>query len=128
MKHLKTFESLHPITISSLINELKDMALELTDLGYNVQVSNEKYVGVYSTLDYFIVVIRRGDKFTMTNDVKDFLFRSIGYMKDKGYKYDTHSNYGRLYFTEDDRIIISSGEAREKYPSFTMIKISFKNK
>lgn len=123
MKYLKTFESLHPITISSLINELKDMALELTDSGYNVQVSNE--ISTVLTPDNLLVFIRRGDKFTMTNDVKDFLFRSIGYMKDKGYKYDTHSNYGRLYFTEDDRVILSSGEAREKYPSFTMIKISF---
>jgi hypothetical protein len=62
----------------------------------------------------------------MNTDVKEFLFRSIGYMKDNGYVYDSHSNFGRLYFVEDGRIILSSGEARERYPSFTMIKILFK--
>lgn len=118
MKHLKTFESLYE---NPLVIELNDMALELTDSDYNVQISKNKD----NHFDRIKVVIRRGDKFTMTNDVKDFLFRSIGYMKDNGYKYDTHSNYGRLYFSESGRVIISSGEVREKYPSFTRIKILF---
>ena len=47
-------------------------------------------------------------------------------MKDNGYEYDTNSNTGKLHFTEDDRIILSSGESRERYPSFTMINILFK--
>ena len=119
MKHLKTFESLYE---NPLVIELKDMALELTDMGYNVQIFKDKQ----EIDDNIRVIITHGDKFTMKNDVKEFLFRVIGYMKDNGYKYDTHSNYGRLYFTEDGRVILSSGEARENYPSFTMINILFK--
>lgn len=118
MKHLKTFESLYE---NPLVIELKDMALELTDMGYNVQISRDK-IGS----DNIRVIITHTNNFTMKSDVKEFLFRSIDYMKDNGYVYDTHSNYGRLYFTEDNRIIISSGEARERYPSFTIINFLFK--
>jgi hypothetical protein len=124
MKHLKTFESLYE---SPLVIELKDMALELTDMDYNVQIFKDKDTIPGSETDYNILIIitHRGN-FTMNTDVKEFLFRSIGYMKDNGYVYDLNSNMGRLYFVEDGRIILSSGEARERYPSFTMIKILFK--
>jgi hypothetical protein len=118
MRYLKTFESLGE---ESLILDLKDMALELIDLGFNIQISRG-----YKNDDGIRIIITHKDKFTMKTDVKEFLFRSIGYMEDNGYKYDTHSNYGRLYFIEDGRIIISSGEARERYPRFTMINITFK--
>ena len=118
MKHLKTFESLYE---NPLVIELKDMALELSDMGYNVQIHRDE-------IDNIRVIIKHTNNysFTMKSDVKEFLFRSIDYMKGNGYVYDTHSNYGRLYFTEDNRIIISGGEARERYPSFTMIDILFK--
>ena len=119
MKHLKTFESLYE---SHLVIELKDMALELTDMGYNVQIFKDRQ----ETDDNIRIIINHTNNFTMKTDVKEFLFRAIGYMKDNGYKYDTHSNFGRLYFVEDGRIIISGGEARERYPSFTMINILFK--
>jgi len=136
MKYLKTFESLYE---SPLVIELKDMSLELTDMGFNVQIFKDGphllNVGQDAKNDddnIRIIIIKR-DNFTMTTDVKDFLFRSIVYMKDNGYGYDTHSNNGRLHLTEDGRIILSSiyslgssGEAREKYPSFTMINILFK--
>lgn len=36
------------------------------------------------------------------------------------------SSKGKLYFVTDGTIIISGGEARERYPSFTMINILFK--
>jgi hypothetical protein len=121
MKHLKTFESLYE---SPLVIELKDMALELTDAGFNVEIFKDCY-GVKNDDDNILIIITR-NKFTMDTDVKDFLFRSIGYMKDNGYEYDTNSNMGKLHFTEDGRIILSSGEARERYTSFTMIKILFK--
>ena len=124
MKHLKTFESLYE---SPLVIELKDMALELTDMDYNVQIFKDKDTipGPEAGDNILIIITHRGN-FTMNTDVKEFLFRSIGYMKDNGYVYDSHSNFGRLYFVEDGRIILSSGEARERYPSFTMIKILFK--
>ena len=129
MRYLKTFESLYE---SPLVIELKDMALELTDMGFNVQIFKDGphllNVGQDAKNDddnIRIILINRNN-FTMKTDVKEFLFRTIDYMKDNGYKYDTHSNYGRLHFTEDGRIIISSGEAREIYPSFTMINILFK--
>lgn len=129
MRYLKTFESLYE---SPLVIELKDMALELTDMGFNVQIFKDGphllNVGQDAKNDddnIRIILINRNN-FTMKTDVKDFLFRSIGYMKDNGYGYDTHSNNGRLHFTEDGRIILSSGEARERYPSFTMINILFK--
>jgi hypothetical protein len=121
MKHLKTFESLYE---SPLVIELKDMALELTDAGFNVEIFKDCY-GAKNDDDNILIIITRGN-FTMNTDVKEFLFRSIGYMKDNGYVYDSNSNMGRLYFVEDGRIILSSGEARERYPSFTMIKILFK--
>jgi|LakMenEpi03Aug12_release.lakeMendotaPanAssembly.Ray.scaffolds.fasta_scaffold366638_2 hypothetical protein len=121
MKYLKTFESLSE---SALVIELKDMALELTDAGFNVEIFKDCY-GAKNDDDNILIIITR-NKFTMDTDVKDFLFKSIGYMKYNGYKYDTNSNMGKLYFTEDDRIILSSGEARERYPSFTMINILFK--
>jgi len=118
MRHLKTFESLGE---ESIILDLKDMALELNDSGFNIQISRE-----YKNDDGIRIIITHKDKFTMNTDVKEFLFRAIGYMEDNGYKYDTHSNYGRLYFVEDGRIIISSGEARERYPRFTGMNITFK--
>ena len=124
MKHLKTFESLYE---NPLVIELKDMALELTDMGFNVQIFKDKETipGPEADDNILIIITYKGN-FTMKTDVKEFLFRSIGYMKDNGYVYDSHSNMGRLYFVEDGRIILSSGEARERYPSFTMIKILFK--
>lgn len=131
MRYLKTFESLYE---SPLVIELKDMALELTDMGFNVQIFKDGphllNVGQDAKNDddniRIIIINSNRNNFTMKTDVKEFLFRTIDYMKDNGYKYDTHSNYGRLHFTEDGRIIISSGEAREIYPSFTMINILFK--
>lgn len=133
MKHLKTFESLYE---SPLVIELKDMALELTDMDYNVQIFKDKDTipGPEADNNILIIITHQGmidgrvnrGNFTMETDVKEFLFRAIGYMKDNGYEYDTHSNFGRLYFVEDGRIILSSGEVRERYPSFTMIKILFK--
>ena len=119
MKYLKKFESLYE---NPLVIELKDMALELTDMGYNVQIFKDQQI----SNDNIRVIITHKGNFTMKTDVKEFLFRTIGYMEDNGYKYDTHSNYGKLYFVEDGRIIISGGEARERYPSFTMINILFK--
>jgi hypothetical protein len=116
---VKVNESLYE---SPLVIELKDMALELTDIGYNVQIFKDRQ----ETDDNIRIIINHTNNFTMKTDVKEFLFRAIGYMKDNGYKYDTHSNFGRLYFVEDGRIIISGGEARERYPSFTMINILFK--
>jgi hypothetical protein len=107
---------------SPLVIELKDMALELTDMGYNVQIFKDRQ----ETDDNIRTIITHRDDLTMKTDVKEFLFRAISYMKDNGYKYDTHSNYGRLHFTEDGRIIISGGEARPNYPRFTMINILFK--
>ena len=121
MKHLKTFESLYE---NPLVIELKDMALELTDMGFNVQIFKDKdTIPGPETDDNILIIIKYKGNFTMKTDVKEFLFRAIGYMKDNGYVYDSHSNFGRLYFVEDGRIILSSGEAREGYPSFTMIKI-----
>lgn len=129
MKYLKTFESLYE---SPLVLELKDMALELTDIGFNIQIFKDGphllNIGQDAKDDdsnIRIIIINRNN-FTMKTDVKEFLFRAIGYMKDNGYGYDSHSNFGRLHFTEDGRVIISSGEAREKYPTFTMINILFK--
>ena len=120
MRYLKTFESLYEVP---QIIELKDMSLELTDMGYNVQIFKDRQ----ETDDNIRVIITHGDNLTMKTDVKEFLFRAIAYMKDNGYKYDTHSNYGRLHFSEDGgRIILSSGEARPNYPRFTMINILFK--
>ena len=126
---VKVNESLYE---SPLVIELKDMALELTDMGFNIQIFKDGphllNVGqdAKDNEDNIRIFIIKRDNFTMKTDVKDFLFRAIGYMKDNGYKYDTHSNFGKLHFTEDGRIILSSGEAREKYPSFTMINILFK--
>ena len=126
---VKVNESLYE---SPLVIELKDMALELTDMGFNIQIFKDGphllNVGqdAKDNEDNIRIFIIKRDNFTMKTDVKDFLFRAIGYMKDNGYKYDTHSNFGKLHFTEDGRIIISSGEARERYPSFTMINILFK--
>lgn len=126
---VKVNESLYE---SPLVIELKDMALELTDMGFNIQIFKDGphllNVGqdAKDNEDNIRIIIIKRDNFTMKTDVKEFLFRAIGYMKDNGYKYDTHSNFGKLHFTEDGRIILSSGEAREKYPSFTMINILFK--
>jgi hypothetical protein len=136
MKHLKTFESLYELPV---ILELKDMALELTDMFFNVQIfkdnpKQKNYNGIID-VEYDVSVIITYDKglgifgygnFTMIDDLKSFLFRAIGYMKDNGYQFETHSNMGSLHFTDDGRVIISSGEARANYPSFTMINILFK--
>jgi len=119
MRYLKTFESLGE---ESIILDLKDMALELIDSEFNVSVYNDP-IGDTGNI---LVKIVHSRNFTMTPSVKDFIFRITDYMKDNGYKFDSHSNFGRLHLVEDGRIIISSGEARERYPSFTMINITFK--
>lgn len=120
MRYLKTFESLGE---ESIILDLKDMALELIDdLGFNVEVYNDP---IGDTGNILVKIVHRKN-FTMTPSVKDFIFRITDYMKENGYEFDSHSNFGRLHLVEDGRIIISSGEARERYPSFTMINITFK--
>ena len=97
MRYLKTFESLYE---SPLVIELKDMALELTDMGFNVQIFKDGphllNVGQDAKNDddniRIIIINSNRNNFTMKTDVKEFLFRTIDYMKDNGYKYDTHSN------------------------------------
>ena len=123
MKYLKTFESLYE---SPLIIELKDMALELTDVGFKVEVFKDGT----NTTNNIIVIITHTNNFTIKSDVKEFLFRSTGYMKDKGYEHDTHSNWGSLFLTEDEirhKIIIPKlFTVTEDFPIFTMINILFK--
>ena len=41
---------------------------------------------VISIINNIIVIITHTNNFTIKTDVKEFLFRSTGYMKDKGYK------------------------------------------
>jgi hypothetical protein len=127
MKYLKTFESLYE---SPLIIELKDMALELTDVGFKVEVFKDGT----NTTNNIIVIITHTNNFTIKTDVKEFLFRATGYMKDKGYEHDTHSNFGSLFLTEDGKIILPFAknddgftlEITEDFPLFTMINILFK--
>ena len=123
MKYLKTFESLYE---SPLIIELKDMALELTDVGFKVEVFKDGT----NTTNNIIVIITHTNNFTIKSDVKEFLFRATGYMKDKGYEHDTHSNWGSLFLTEDEirhKIIIPKlFTVTEDFPIFTMINILFK--
>jgi hypothetical protein len=121
MKYLKTFESLG---LESIILDLKDMALELIDLGFNINVYDLGFV--YNQNADVIVTINKPNNFTMTPLLKDFIFRIAYYMKDNGYEFHSHSNFGRLNLTEDGRIILTSGEARENRPPFTMINITFK--
>lgn len=119
MKYLKTFESLNE---ESILLDLKDMALELNDLGFNIAVYNDTITNTGNIL----VKIVHSKNFTMTPSVKEFIFRITDYMKENGYGFDSHSNFGRLHLVEDGRIILTSGEARERYPLFTMINITFK--
>lgn len=123
MKYLKTFESLYE---SPLIIELKDMALELTDVGFKVEIFKDGT----NTTNNIIVIITHTNNFTIKTDVKEFLFRATGYMKDKGYEHDTHSNWGSLFLTDDGirhKIIIPKlFEITEDFPLFTMINILFK--
>jgi len=123
MKYLKTFESLYE---SPLIIELKDMALELTDVGFKVEIFKDGT----NTTNNIIVIITHTNNFTIKTDVKEFLFRATNYMKDKGYEHDAHSNWGSLFLTEDGirhKIIIPKlFEITEDFPLFTMINILFK--
>jgi hypothetical protein len=119
MRYLKTFESLGE---ESIILDLKDMALELNDSGFNIAVYNDP-IGDTGNI---LVKIVHSKNFTMGPLVKEFIFRITDYMKENGYEFDSHSNFGRLHLVEDGRIILTSGEARERYPSFTMINITFK--
>jgi len=119
MRYLKTFESLNE---ESILLDLKDMALELNDLGFNIDVYNDTIANTGNIL----VKIVHSRNFTMGPLLKEFIFRITDYMKENGYKFESHSNFGRLHLVEDGRIILTSGEARERYPSFTMINITFK--
>lgn len=107
-----------------LVNDLKEMSLELTDMGFYVEVFKEGTIS--SSKGDIRVIITKNKNFNMDIDLRDFLFRSINYMEEKGYHFDINSNHGRLYFVTDGRIILSSGEVRENYPSFTMVNILFK--
>jgi len=51
MKYLKTFESLYE---SPLIIELKDMALELTDVGFKVEIFKD---GTNTTNNIIVIII-----------------------------------------------------------------------
>ncbi len=122
MKYLKTFESLYELPV---ILELKDMALELTDMGWHIEIFKDQQYPHNQNENVRVIITNTKGNFTMIDELKDFLFRIIGYMKDDGYEFETHSNFGRLYLT-DDIVIISSGRARPNYPSFTLINILFK--
>lgn len=123
MKYLKKFESLYELPV---ILDLKDMALELIDMGWNIQIFKDNPKQIGSDVEFDVrVIIKYKNKFTMKDELKDFIFRALGYMKENGYEFETNSNMGRLNFVTD-RIIISIGEVRSNYPSFTMINILFK--
>jgi hypothetical protein len=126
MKYLKTYESLYELPV---ILNLKDMALELTDMEWNIQIFKDQQFPYNQNENVRLIITGPQSSFFMINELKEFLFRAIDYMTDNDYEFETsHSNYGRLYFTNDDRIIISSGEARPNYPPFTMINILFEKK
>jgi hypothetical protein len=125
MKYLKKiFESSDE---ESIVLDLKDMSLDLNDSGFNIEVFEDT---AFNTGNIVVKIVHNKrsfrEYFKMTPLLKEFIFRITDYMKDNGYEYDTHSNYGRLYLTNDDRIILSSGEVRENRPPFTMINITFK--
>ena len=118
MKYLKTFESIYE---SPYVIELKDMALELTDLGFTVQVFKDQQISDKNVL----VVITHPNNFTMTDDVKDFILRATGYMEDNGFESKIHSNYGTVHQAQDGRLFVTGHTLGKRFPGLSMINLIF---
>jgi hypothetical protein len=94
MKHLKTFESLYELPV---VLELKDMALELTDMGWNIQIFKDQQFPYNQNENVRLIITGPQSSFFMINELKEFLIRAIAYMTDNDSEFETsHSNYGRL--------------------------------
>jgi len=128
MIHLRKYESFYDNTP---ILDMRDMSVDLIDMGWYIEIFKEdnsifSNIGYIDGKDNIRLFITKDGNFTMKEELKGFLFRIVNYMKDSGYEIsNSNSNRGSLHFTKDDRIIITGGEARQNYPSFTMISILF---
>lgn len=114
MKYLKFFEDLHE---DSIIQDLKDILLDLEDIGLRVSVSKYKE-------SIYVKISNSDGTFKMSQDIFDVLHRISDYIISNGYRIYINSNYGTLSLY-DDKIIAASGVINiNSYQVFTSIIIT----
>lgn len=126
MKTLEKFESIYE---SPYVIELKDMSLELNDMGFTVQVFKEQQ----ESDKRILVVITNPNDFTMTDDVKDFILRTTSYMKDNGFEYKIHSNFGTVHQSKEGELYLNHSTHTHRQrtnlgkslPTLSMINLIF---
>ena len=82
MRYIKLYEN--KITEFKLENDIKDIFIELEDIGYSVSVicnlkKNSSYIGSY----YICVSITNGNKVVNKEEVKEYFEVFLDYMNDK---------------------------------------------
>ena len=84
MKHLKRFNESN---IDDLIENLKDILLPISDMGYDINVTLEDRVGLRAdTNELIIKVVSPSDKsLLMTDEVKEEFIRMKDYLESEGY-------------------------------------------
>ena len=113
--------------VTDQIRDIKDMFLELKDVGFNIgydiRNSNNFEIEIGYNSDDYQVGHYNNHTFTMKDDLKEFLFRIKDYMN--GWKMKIHSNHGYLYILDDGRISSVGHTLTERYPGLTRLKINF---
>jgi hypothetical protein len=91
MKYIKKYKIFESFDYESIIEDLKDMSLEVQDLGMKVNVWSERASTTIinspcteSYIDAVQINIKK-EKAPYKSDIKDFIERAISYMKDWEY-------------------------------------------
>ena len=140
MKYLKKYSKM--FESSTIVSDLNDISLELTDIGFRITINDDEWVGPKLTSSGWdpakpIISIRinHPNSFTMKSDLRDYIIRVVSYMDSLGYEVEITSNHGRVFLTdngvnlEEDgyRMFTIGHTVTTKYPVFTMMKLSFKS-
>ena len=130
MRYIKTYK----IFESNQIWDLEDICQEIKDEGFSVFIKGVEWGKAPSELGEAKIDITNGSRrgngisgsnFTMVQSMRDFLYRLKDWAKEEGYGLYVRSNYGILQLIDDGRIIGTGCTCTPRYPSFSMMEISF---
>ena len=127
MKYIKKYK----IFESNQIWDLEDICQEIKDEGFSVMIKSVEWGKEPSSLGEAKLDISNGHNgqirkgFTMVQPMRDFLFRLKDWAEKEGYGLYVRSNYGMLQLTDDGRILGTGCTCTPRYPSFSMMEISF---
>lgn len=150
MKYLKKYKLFE--SFDTVITELQDLSVELIDLGFMVEISEQEisslpwrddlqefgiFYGSKKKEKFYqnkCVSIRitkpnpraRMVRYYVVPELKEFLHRAVSYMKSIGYEYYIGSTAGKMYVYDDSRgIRISGNKVDENWPPLGVIDINF---